>query len=109
MEQSCCGAIQTTNPKLISVIKGCKWHALEGTNYKSMIEKRGLEMTPHVSRVSRDGVNYFNVHVHPGLPSAAVQGFVNQDEGLSKLVPQDLKDLISDNQVKWLNNTRRQS
>ena len=98
-QQSCSGAIRCTDPRMIQKVKQVQWNKLKTTKYKTIVDLRGLELQPCVTE-SQEG---FDVHVYPGIPSAAIEDFVlDKNEGLAELVPEALKELLKSGQVTWV-------
>ena len=58
-------------------------------------------MGPHVT-FPKEGC--YDVHINPGIPSAAIDCFVSKNgDLLSELVPPTMKEMLESGQVVWIN------
>ena len=45
----------------------------------------------------------FDIHIYPGIPSAAIDSLVQKDgHDLSELVPPEMKEMLETGKVEWV-------
>ena len=45
----------------------------------------------------------FDIHIYPGIPSAAIDSLVNKrDDDLSELVPSTMKEMLASGEAQWV-------